>query len=175
MIGCGRRPALLCKGRGGTKYALGVCIPAWACLRIEKNADCLRLTINGNSVFFWLVLGKYATPGLADKSQEETKTIPAHINDIKEILQLEDVPGVNDISRHCSLLKACFLETIHLDGEIRSARKVQGDYLIPTTNNSDATPSHKLWPGNYIHALHYLHPSDPKYFVDPKSSSQRDS
>ena len=42
MIRYGRRPAFLCKGRGGAKYALGLSIPARACLRFEKNADFLK-------------------------------------------------------------------------------------------------------------------------------------
>lgn len=55
---------------------------------------------------------------------EETETILAHTNDIKETLQLEDIPGADDIGRHCPLLTACYLETMRLDGEILPARKV---------------------------------------------------
>lgn len=87
----------------------------------------------------------------------------------KETLQLENVPGADDIGRHCSPLTACYLEKMRLGGEIRSTRNVQGDYLIPTTDDSDVTRSHKLRPGDYIHALHYLHHSDPKHFADPQN------
>lgn len=116
-----------------------------------------------------MVLRIYATPELVDRIREETKIILAHAKDTNETLQLEDVPGVEDIGRHCPLLKSCYLEAIRLYGEIRSARKVQGDFFIPTTDDSDAIPSHNLRPGDYIHALHYLHHSDPKYFPEPKN------
>ena len=111
----------------------------------------------------------HATPGLADKIREETKGFSAQSNDAKGALGLEDVPDADDTGRRWPLLKACYLETIRLDGKIRSIRKVQGDHLIPTTDDCDARPSHKLRPGDYIHALHYLHHSDPKYFADPQA------
>lgn len=148
---------------------MGVSELVWTCLRIKEGADSRRVTINGDNVFFWLVLRIHATPGLAGKIREQTKAFFAKSDDAKEAVRLEDVPQADDMGRRCPLLKACYLETIRLDSEIRSLRKVRGDHLIPTTDDSDAKTSHKIRSGDYIHALHYLHHSDPKYFADPQA------
>lgn len=125
--------------------------------------------MNGNNVLFWLVLRIHATPGLADRLREETKSFFAPTSDAEEALQHESISGADDMGRRCPLLKACYLETMRLDSEIRSIRKVRGDQLIPATDDSDAAVSHQLCSGDYIHALHYLHHGDPKYFPDPQT------
>ena len=72
------------------------------------------------------------------------------------------------MGRSCPLLRACYFETLRLDGEIRSIRKVRRDNLVPgyeTAPNS----AFKLKSGDYLHAFHYLHHSDPKYFEEPET------
>ena len=116
-----------------------------------------------------MILRIHATPGLADKVREQTKAFFAPTTDANAAPRPEDIPGADDLGRHCPLLKVCYLETIRLDGEIRSIRKVHREHMIPTSDDSGAEPSHKLRPGDYLHALHYLHHSDPKYFPDPSA------
>lgn len=139
-------------------------------LRIKRGANPRRLTINANNLLFWLVLRIYATPGLADEIRGQTKAFFPQTSHAKDALQPEDIPSAGDIGRWCPLLKACYLETLRLDSEIRSIRKVKGDERIPASDDGDAAASstHKLHPGDYIHALHYLHHGDPKYFPDPQ-------
>ena len=71
------------------------------------------------------------------------------------------------MGRWCPLLKACYFETLRLDGEIRSARKIKRDNLVPE-NETASNSAFKLKSGDYLHAFHYLHHSDPKYFEDPE-------
>ncbi len=71
------------------------------------------------------------------------------------------------MGRWCPLLKACYFETLRLDGEIRSARKIRRDNLVPE-NETASTSAFKLKSGDYLHAFHYLHHSDPDYFEEPE-------
>lgn len=59
------------------------------------------------------------------------------------------------------LLKACYFETLRLDVEIRSARKMRRDNLVPE-NETASTSAFKLKSGDY------LHHSDPCYFEEPE-------
>lgn len=115
------------------------------------------------------MLRVHATPGLADKLREETQAFFAPPTDAKAAPRPEDIPGADDLGCRCPLLKACYLETIRLDGEIRSIRKVQREHLIATSDDGGAEPSHRLRSGDYLHALHYIHHSDPKYFPNPSA------
>ena len=72
------------------------------------------------------------------------------------------------MGRWCPLLKACYFETLRLDGEIRSARKIRRDNLVPG-HETASTSAFKLKSGDYLHAFHYLHHSDPIYFEEPET------
>ncbi len=70
------------------------------------------------------------------------------------------------MGRCCPLLKACYFETLRLDSEIKSVRKVKKDNFF-LENETASTSGFKLKAGDYIHAFHYLHHPDPNYFEEP--------
>ena len=117
---------------------------------------------------FWLLLRILATPGLADEIRDETKRFFQGDDTQNATRQAHlETSEKGDLGRWCPLLKACYFETLRLDSEIRSLRKVKRDCLVP--ENETATMSaFKLKPGDYIHAFHYLHHRDPNFFEEPE-------
>ena len=99
-----------------------------------------RLRIKANSHIFWFFLRILATPGLADKVREETKSFFSDVpNDVEhgsfDVSGNTGTPNPtesdSEISRRsCPLLKACYLETLRLDCETRSVRKTRNAHMV---------------------------------------------
>lgn len=77
----------------------------------------------------------------------------------------------SSLGDECPLLKACYLETIRLDANIQSNRKIVKDFKFAESDDaaSQGDQSLTMTAGSYIHALHYLHHTDPVYFEDPNT------
>ena len=117
---------------------------------------------------FWLLLRILATPGLAEEIRDETKRFFQVDRNRDATAQAYLEPSGNeDLGRWCPLLKACYFETLRLDGQIRSVRKMKKDHLIPE-NETATISAFKLKSGDYIHAFHYLHHTDPNHFEEPE-------
>ena len=108
-----------------------------------------------------------ATPGLVERIRDETKALFQKISDEDESPYLDS--EVASIGHSCPMLKACYLETLRLDGEIRSIRKVKKEACIPADEEAASSIMHKLSPGDYVHTFHHLHHRDPKFFPDPQA------
>ena len=127
-----------------------------------------RLTMNANNLVCWLLLRILSTPGLADEIRRETKRFFRDGNAPIDTTQpLLEGSGKGDLGRWCPLLKACYLETVRLDSEIVSVRKIRRDNLVPETETAP-TSAFKLKAGDYLHAFHYLHHTDPEHFEEPE-------
>ena len=113
-----------------------------------------------------MILRIYATPGLIERLRDETKALFVQASGSNETSSDDADLSVDNIGRLCPTLKACYFETLRLDSEIRSIRKVKKETFIPV---GESRAMHKLNSGDYIHALHHLHHTDPRFFPDPQA------
>ena len=124
---------------------------------------------NSNSLVFWMVNRIYSDPSLLTRIREEITPFVAAVQPKQEFpvpepprLEPFDVEG---LCNSCPLLKSCYVESLRLDTASWSLKLVQQDFVLQS-REKDAQ-GWMLKKGQYAHAAHDLHNTDPNYFEDP--------
>jgi hypothetical protein len=126
---------------------------------------------NSNPTIFWLISHIYNDRTLLEAIRDE---VEAYIKIDSRIHQphigLSKIPPVCHIDldalcTKCPLLHSCYLETLRVDTAIRSPKLVLQDVVL--RSHKSEKEAWCLRKGEYVHAAHDLHNSDPIYFPDP--------
>lgn len=124
---------------------------------------------NSNSLVFWMINRIYSDPSLLRKIREEIAPYadavqPKQEFPVPEPLRLEafDVDG---LCNNCPLLKSCYVESLRVDAASWSLKLIQQDFVLQSREKN--TQGWLLKKGQYAHAAHDLHNTDPNYFDDP--------
>ena len=126
---------------------------------------------NSNSLIFWMVNRIYADRALLEMIREEVEPYVRAIaapttgfGGIAEAPRLDrfDVEG---LCESCPLLKSCYVECLRLDTASWSLKVVKQDFVLQS-KEKDAQ-GWLLRKGEYAHAAHDLHNTDPNHFSDP--------
>lgn len=124
---------------------------------------------NSNALVFWMLNRIYADKDLLAKLREE---IAPYVDIVqpKQELAVPELPtfrafDVEALCTRCPLLKSCYVESLRLDTASWSLKVVQEDFVLQG-REKDAQ-GWLLRKGEYAHAAHDLHNTDPAYFADP--------
>ena len=124
---------------------------------------------NSNSLVFWMVNRIYSDPSLLAKVREEIAPFAQAVQPKQEFpvpepprLEAFDIDG---LCNNCPLLKSCYVESLRLDTASWSLKLVQQDFVLQS-REKDAQ-GWLLRKGQYAHAAHDLHNTDPNYFEEP--------
>lgn len=125
---------------------------------------------NSNTLIFWIINRIYSDRVLLAQLREE---IAPHVAIVQERtgLPIEQPPQITkiDVDRlcdSCPLLKSVYVESMRLDTAPWSFKVVKSDFALQSREKG-AEPL-LLRKGDYVHAAHDLHNTDPKYWDDPK-------
>src|SRR5205814_9848266 len=132
------------------------------------------MQVNANPLVFWMILHILVTPGLVDRIREETAPF-IHITRTEPIFGISEAPRLKlDIEKliSCPLLLSCYWETLRIDSQAWSLKKVLNDFSI-TEDAKDVKAGEnpatfRLKAGSYANIPHELHNTDPKYFANPE-------
>ena len=126
---------------------------------------------NSDMLVFWLLNRIYADRALLEMVREEIAPYARAVEPAPQAgfrvaerprLDAFDVEG---LCERCPLLKSCYVECLRLDTASWSLKVVQRDFVLQG-REKDAV-GWQLRKGDYAHAAHDLHNTDPKYFKDP--------
>lgn len=124
---------------------------------------------NSNVLVFWMLNHIYADKDLLALLREE---IAPHVRVVqpKQELAVPELPrfeafDVDALCTQCPLLKACYIETLRLDTSVWSLKVVHDDFVLQTRERD--SQGWLLRKGEYAHAAHDLHHTDPAYFPEP--------
>jgi cytochrome P450 len=126
---------------------------------------------NSNSLVFWMINRIYSDPSLLAKLREEIAPYVDAVQPKQEFpvpepprLEAFDVDG---LCNNCPLLKSCYVESLRVDTASWSLKLVQQDFVLQSREKE--SQGWLLKKGQYAHAAHDLHNTDPNYFQDPDS------
>ncbi|KAF2208591.1 hypothetical protein CERZMDRAFT_48989 [Cercospora zeae-maydis SCOH1-5] len=126
-------------------------------------------TANSNLLIFWMINRIYSDRVLLAQLREEIAPYVTITQD-RTGLPIEPPPQITkiDIDRlcdSCPLLKSVYVETLRLDTAPWSFKAVNQDFVLQSREKG-AEPL-LLRKGEYVHAAHDLHNTDPNYWNDP--------
>lgn len=124
---------------------------------------------NSNMLVFWMLNHIYADPSLLATIREEIAPYARAVQPKQEFAVAEaprlehfDIDG---LCANCPLLKSCYVECLRYDAATWSFKVAMDDFtLSPREKEAQAFVLRK---GDFIHAAHDLHNTDPKYFPNP--------
>ncbi|PIA91978.1 Cholesterol 7-alpha-monooxygenase [Cercospora beticola] len=124
---------------------------------------------NSNSFVFWMINRIYDDRVLLAQLREEIAPYVT-ITQERTGLPIEPSPQITkiDVDRlcdSCPLLKSVYVETLRLDTAPWSFKAVNQDFILQSREKG-AEPL-LLRKGEYVHAAHDLHNTDPNYWNDP--------
>lgn len=124
---------------------------------------------NSDSLVFWMVNRIYADRALLEMIREEIEPYVQAVQSannfgISEPPRL-DTFDVESLCAKCPLLKSCYVECLRLDTASWSLKVVKQDFVLQSREKD--TQGWLLRKGEYAHAAHDLHNTDPRYFDDP--------
>jgi cytochrome P450 len=124
---------------------------------------------NSNSLVFWMINRIYSDPSLLAKVREEIAPFVAAVQPKQEFPVPEpprlEAFDVDALCNNCPLLKSCYVESLRLDTASWSLKLVQQDFVLQSREKD--VQGWLLRKGQYAHAAHDLHNTDPTYFEDP--------
>jgi cytochrome P450 len=85
-------------------------------------------------------------------------------------LPISELPRISNLDveglcTKCPLLKSCYVESLRLDSASWSFKEVKQDFVLQSREKG--SQPWLLKKGEYAHAAHDLHNTDPNYFEDP--------
>lgn len=124
---------------------------------------------NSNALVFWMLNRIYADQELLRKLREEISPY-VRVVQPKQEFKIPEQPRFDDfdmegLGNKCPLLKSCYIESLRLDTASWSLKVVESDFVLKS-REKDA-PSWLLKKGEYVHAAHDLHSTNPAHFDDP--------
>lgn len=124
---------------------------------------------NSNTLVFWMVNRIYEDRALLEMLREE---IAPYVEIVQEKtgLPIQEPPRIDKIDvdglcNNCPLLKSTYVECLRIDTASWSLKVVKQDFVLQS-REKDSQPW-LLKKGDYAHAAHDLHNTDPKYWEDP--------
>ena len=124
---------------------------------------------NSNTLVFWMLNRIYADPALLSRLREEIATYVKAVQPKQDFPVPEppriDVFNADGLCTNCPLLKSCYIESLRLDAASWSFKVVKQDFILQSREKE----AHQwmLRKGDYAHAAHDLHNTDPNYFENP--------
>lgn len=124
---------------------------------------------NSNTLIFWMLNRIFADKELLAKLREEIAPY-LEVVQPKQELTVPEMPhfktfDVDALCTKCPLLKSCYVECLRLDAAPWSFKVVNEDFVLQSRERD--TQGWLLRKGEYVHAAHDLHSTDPAYFSDP--------
>lgn len=134
-----------------------------------ENSLMWASNANSDMLVFWMINRIYADKALLEMIREEIAPF-AQLVEPEQEFKVEEPPrfesfDVDGLCNSCPLLKSCYVECLRLDTAPWSLKIVQQDFVLQS-REKDAQ-GFLLRKGDYAHAAHDLHNTDPKYFKDP--------
>ncbi|QIW99012.1 hypothetical protein AMS68_004530 [Peltaster fructicola] len=126
---------------------------------------------NSNMLVFWMLNRAYADTELAGRLREEIAPYVQAVQP-KQTLAVAEAPrlqkfDVDGICSQCPLLKSCYVECLRVDAATWSFKQVKEDFELNPREKAGTT--YMLRKGEYIHAAHDLHNTNPAYFPQPEA------
>lgn len=127
------------------------------------------MNANANPLIFWMINRIYADKALLAMLREEIAPYVRAVQP-KQDFPIPEPPHIEDfdvegLSVNCPLLKSCYIECLRLDTSIWSLKVVKQDFVLQGRERD--SPGWLLRKGEFAHAAHDLHNTDPNYFEDP--------
>ncbi|KAK4543154.1 hypothetical protein LTR36_005932 [Oleoguttula mirabilis] len=124
---------------------------------------------NSDTLIFWMINRIYADRVLLEMLREEMEPYVQAVQPSSDFL-IAEPPGlekfdVEGLCANCPLLKSCYIECLRLDTASWSLKVVKQDFVLQS-RDKDAQ-GWLLRKGEYAHAAHDLHNTDPNYFDNP--------
>lgn len=124
---------------------------------------------NSNSLVFWMLNRIYSDHELLLRVRQEIESY------VKPFQPQQDLPiaepprlatfDVRGLCEKCPLLKSCYIECLRLDTASWSLKIVKQDFVLQSREKE--SQRWMLRKGEYAHAAHDLHNTDPQYFENP--------
>lgn len=124
---------------------------------------------NSNMLVFWMLIRIYCDEDLLASVREEFAPYVRAVQR-KQEFPLPEPPyleklDVDGLCSGCPLLKSCYIECLRLDAASWSLKVVQNDFVI--SGRERDSQAFFLRKGEFVHAAHDLHNTNPKYFPEP--------
>ncbi|KXT10768.1 hypothetical protein AC579_2324 [Pseudocercospora musae] len=126
---------------------------------------------NSNTLVFWMINRIYADPFLLKKLRQEISPYITIVKDDSTSLPITSPPRISNIEvdglvNNCPLLKSTYIECLRVDTASWSLKVVKQDFVLQSRDKEESQ-AWLLRKGDYAHAAHDLHNTDPKYWEDP--------
>jgi hypothetical protein len=130
---------------------------------------------NANVLVFWMLNHIYADGALLARLREELDPYVTVAHDDDSELPIKSPPrisalDVDAICANCVLLKSVYVESFRLDAAPWSFKSVKSDFVLQARDPKGAAVPSEAWllrKGEFVHAAHDLHNTDPNYFDEP--------
>ena len=124
---------------------------------------------NSNALVFWMLNRIYADKEVLEKLREEIAPYVKVVQP-KQEFKIPEQPrfdefDVEGLCTQCPLLKSCYVESLRFDAAPWSLKMVEQDFVLQS-REKDAQ-GWLLRKGEYVHAAHDLHSTNPAHFEDP--------
>lgn len=136
----------------------------------SDHAMAWAANANSNTLVFWMVNRIYSDRQLLAMLREETSPYVEIAHPPENDLPVPELPRISNIDveglcTKCPLLKSCYIEVLRLDSASWSFKEVKQDFVLKSRDQKDQP--WLLKKGDYAHAAHDLHNTDPNYFENP--------
>ncbi|WPG99036.1 Hypothetical protein R9X50_00184100 [Acrodontium crateriforme] len=134
-----------------------------------ENSLMWASNANSDMLVFWMINRIYADKALLEMIREEIAPF-AQLVEPEQEFKVDEPPrfesfDVEGLCNQCPLLKSCYVECLRLDTASWSLKVVQQDFVLQSRDKEER--GWLLRKGDYAHAAHDLHNTDPKHFQDP--------
>lgn len=138
---------------------------AYFCSTLARAANA-----NSNTLVFWMVNRIYQDRSILDRIREEIAPYAQTMAPEANGLPISEPARLTKLERdgllhHCPLLKSIYIESLRVDTASWSLKVIKEDTILQSREKG-AQPW-LLRKGDYVHAAHDLHNTDPRYFPEP--------
>ena len=125
---------------------------------------------NSNALIFWMLNHIYEDKALLAKVREEIAPYVRIEQFTNTGLPITEPPrithmDIDGLCNNCPLLKSCYIECLRLDTASWSLKIIKQDFVLQSRDKY--SQPWMLRKGDYAHAAHDLHSTDPNYFTNP--------
>jgi hypothetical protein len=135
----------------------------------SEHAIVWAANANSNTLVFWMINRIYSDRTLLAMLREEISPY-VEITQTKNDLPIAELPRISNLDveglcTKCPLLKSCYVECLRLDSASWSFKEVKQDFVLQSREKG--SQPWLLKKGDFAHAAHDLHNTDPNYFDNP--------
>ena len=124
---------------------------------------------NSNTLVFWMINRICSNPSLLAKVRKEIAPYVKAVQPKQEFPVPEpprlDSFDIDSLCNNCPLLKSCYVECLRVDTASWSLKVIKQDFVLQS--RAKDAQGWLLKKGQYAHAAHDLHNTDPSYFDNP--------